>query len=81
MTLENCNNCIYSENSELSLFFNEHFDNNCAVCNHINSPYYLKIINNKTVCRLFEDEKKYFHKKDRFEKIQNLNNKNKFGDF
>lgn len=76
---DNCLNCMHSQYSNTSIFIDDLLkefnrqDSYHSTCNHLNSPYYNEIVDDKTSCRLFVDEHKYFMLKDRKDKIDKLN--------
>jgi len=75
MINENCMDCMYSEHSESSMMINDLMDIEYAICNHQNSPFCGKLINDNQTCRLFLDANKYFLRKDRKDKLDELNKK------
>jgi len=77
MITNNCVECMYSENTECTLYITGlvHNETEYCKCNHENSPHYGELVNDYTTCRLFEDYNKHILKKDRKEKINNLKNK------
>lgn len=74
---ENCTLCMYSEYTETSIFITDLAEDNkeYQICKHQNSPYFNELVNNEKSCRLFLNSHKYFKKKDRKDKINNLKNK------
>jgi len=44
-----------------------------VICNHKNSPYYDEVVNDEQTCRLFLDTNKYFLRKDRRDKLDEIN--------
>jgi len=72
--IDNCLGCMFSKNTESTLFINDLTGSDHAKCNHENSPYYDELVDDNTSCRLFLDTNKYFMKKDRKDKLDNLKN-------
>jgi hypothetical protein len=73
--IDNCLGCMFSEYSEINIMFNDLTDSNFMKCKHENSPYYGESVNEEYSCRQFLDSNKYFLKKDRKDKLDNLKNK------
>jgi hypothetical protein len=80
MEKDNCLNCMYSEFDDISLLLGDFTETNKTKCSNPNSPYYNRIADEDTTCRLFVDSIHYFSQKDRKDKLDNLKN-NKFNDF
>lgn len=72
MIKDNCIDCMFSENTESTLFINELTHSDHAKCNHINSPYYNELVNEDMSCRLFLDYAKYIKQVDRKERLEEL---------
>ena len=66
--------CMFSEYSEINILLNDLTDSNGATCIHESSPYYDERVTEEQSCRMFLDSNKYFFKKDRKEKLENLKN-------
>lgn len=77
MIKDNCIDCMYSELTESSMMINDLIEVNSnieyAICNHENSPYCGELVNGNQTCRLFLDTKKYFLRKDRRDKLDEIN--------
>jgi len=77
MVKNNCIDCMYSELTESSMMINDLMEVNSnivyAKCNHLNSPFYDEIVNGEQTCRLFLDTSKYFLRKDRKDKLDEIN--------
>jgi hypothetical protein len=73
--MDNCLDCLYSKDTEISIFINDLMDSNNMICSHENSPYYNEYVTSSKCCRLFLNTNKYFLQKDRKEKLDNLKRK------
>ena len=71
---ENCIDCMFSENTESTIFINELTGSEHAKCKHENSPYYDELVDCDKSCRFFLNTNKYFLKKDRKDKLDNIKN-------
>jgi len=71
---DNCTVCMFSENTESTIFINDLTGSKNVKCNHENSPYFGELVDEKHSCRMFLDENKYFMRKDRKDKLDNLKN-------
>ena len=72
MIKDNCIGCMFSENTESTLFLNDFTDSENAKCNHINSPYYDERVSENMTCRLYLDYAKYSKQQDRKERLEEL---------
>ena len=66
---DSCLECLFLDNSQSFLI--KHL-NEYGKCSHINSPFYNEVVNDNNICRLYENEKDYFRKKDLIEKINKI---------
>ena len=78
MIKDNCIDCMFSEDSEITLWLDDisnpiNLDTKHAKCNHINSPYFDELVNDNMSCRLFVDYNKYIKQVDRKQKLDELN--------
>lgn len=73
--IDNCLICMFSKNTETNIWINDLTGSDYVKCNHENSPYYGESVNEEYSCRQFLDSNKYFLKKDRKDKLDNLKNK------
>ena len=71
---DNCLYCMFSEYSAINIMINDMTDSDNTTCLHENSPYYNEMVDEKKSCRFFLDTKKYFLRKDRKEKLENMKN-------
>lgn len=71
---DNCLYCMFSEYSEINIMINDMTDSDNTTCRHENSPYYNEMVDENKSCRLFLDSNKYFLRKDRKDKLENLKN-------
>ena len=82
MSEERCDNCMFSSDTEISSMLSGMMNNmNYMYCNHPNSPNFMGLVDCEESCRLFENERLYFLKKDRKDKIDKLNDKDFFNYF
>lgn len=68
MVNENCTDCLYSCYS-MTLEMMDLIGRDIVECNHENSPYYKRIVNQDNTCRLFIDANEKFKMEDRRESI------------
>lgn len=73
---DNCSYCLYSKDTETSIFLKDMIGHEFSICDHENSPFYNKSVDENKVCRLFINEKHYFLMKDRKDKLNKLKNEN-----
>lgn len=71
---DNCISCMFSENTESTLFINDLTNSQHAKCNHINSAFYDELVGEDTTCRLYLNAAKYLKQQDRKEKLEELKN-------
>ena len=81
MEKENCMDCLFANISNVSIIMEDLINDSCRVCEHPNSPFFEKYVNETKVCRLYVDEVDYFKNRDREEKIDKIRNRNKFNNF
>lgn len=75
---------MYSSYTETTGMMSTIMQNNYmtfSYCNHPNSPNYMHIVDNNECCRLFENERLYFLRQDRKNKLENLNDNSRFEEF
>jgi len=73
--IDNCINCMFSYYRESNIYINDFLGYDHMTCDHENSPYYKESVNEEMCCRQFLDSNKYFLRKDRKDKLDNLKNK------
>lgn len=71
---DNCLYCMFSEYSDINIMINDMTGSDNTTCRHENSPYFNEMVSEDKSCRFFLDTNKYFLKKDRKEKLDNLKN-------
>lgn len=76
MKNDNCITCMYSNHRESSIRLNDALGTKYLVCCHDNSPFYNELVDEEKSCRLYLDSVKYFLRKDRKEKLENLKKSN-----
>lgn len=72
---DGCPSCMFSEYTISTIFISDLVkdETDRCVCKHKNSPYYNEVVNDDVTCRLFLDAVIYFKKKDRKDKIDEIN--------
>lgn len=74
---KSCLDCLYANDSRITLIMKDWGNMNCMICEHPNSAFFGELVDESKICKFFIDEKEYFFNKDREEKILNLKNKQK----
>ena len=72
---KSCLDCLYANYSQSSLRLTDLIEEDLRKCEHPNSPYSNELVNERTICRLFLDEKEYFRNIDLREKLIKLKKK------
>lgn len=72
---DNCLNCLYSEETDFTQLMNKVSHHENMICKHDNSPYYNKVVDELTSCRLYVNSIEFFKLKDRKNNIKEIMNK------